>query len=359
MQRKLFKRSTLGGIFANKQTNTNPDDSYRSYNRVAGLELNLKSNDSRFESETFFHKSFSPDKLNDATSFGQYLGYNHLHLEVGLGAIRAGGNYEADMGFVPRNGIWNIYRPITAIFNPKSKKWSRYINAFGIGIDGEDALGLDGKALDRASDLFAFVNNAQGEDVYIFYGRTFTHLFDEFDPTNASDNPNPDSYINVVPLPTGDYRYAYYGLGYNSSLRNKIYGSIEFQLGNYFNGKGRFVETSLTYRLQPYGLITIDAEYSHIALPEPYNTVKYWLVGPRAEMAFSKRIFFSTFFQYNSQTNNSNINARFQWRFKPFSDVFLVYTENYFAEGIPKYAIGAWTPKDRALMLKVTYWLNL
>lgn len=76
-------------------------------------------------------------------------------------------------------------------------------------------------------------------------------------------------------------------------------------------------------------------------------------------MAFSKSVFTSVFFQYNSQTNNTNINARFQWRFKPVSDIFLVYTENYFAEGIPKYGVNAWAPKDRSLTLKMTYWLNL
>jgi len=27
-----------------------------------------------------------------------------------------------------------------------------------------------------------------------------------------------------------------------------------------------------------------------------------------------------------------NINSRLQWRFKPVSDLFIVYTDNYFAE---------------------------
>lgn len=67
-----------------------------------------------------------------------------------------------------------------------------------------------------------------------------------------------------------------------------------------------------------------------------------------------KKIFFTTFIQYNNQLDNLNINARFQWRFKPVSDFFLVYTDNYLA-----------TPSDlfmshnRALVAKLTYWLNL
>lgn len=364
LQRKLFRRSSLGGIFVNKQFsfgNLTDEQTGRldRFNRVGGLELNLNSNDSRFESETYYHQSFSPEKKKDAGSFAQYMGYNHPNIEVGLGAIRIGENYRADMGYVPRAGIWEVYRPVTLIKNPKSRKAARYINNFGVGIEGEDVLSLKGKVLDSKSDLFAFANSPDGAGAFIFYGWTFTHLFDSFDPTNAADNPNPDSHRNIMELPVGDYRYTYQGFGYNSSLRNRVYGKGEYQWGRYFNGKGYFAEFSLTCRLQPYGIIAIDGNYAKISLPDPYHSVRYWLLGPRAEMAFSKSVFTSVFFQYNSQTNNTNINARFQWRFKPVSDIFLVYTENYFAEGIPKYGVNAWAPKDRSLTLKMTYWLNL
>jgi len=54
--------------------------------------------------------------------------------------------------------------------------------------------------------------------------------------------------------------------------------------------------------------------------------------------------------QYN--TNNFNINSRFQWRYKPMSDIFLVYTDNYFSTPF-------FTNKNRALVFKMNYWLNL
>lgn len=364
LQRKLFKRSSLGGIFVNKQFDfgdpgSSQTERFDRFNRIGGLELNLNSNDSRFESETYYHQSFTPDKKKDAGSFAHYMGYNHPNLEIGLGALRIGENYRSDVGYVPRNGIWEIYRPLTLIRNPKSGRVARHINTFGIGIEGSDVLNLKGKLLDSRSDLFAFARNANGAEVFVFYGWNFTHLFNPFDPTNATDNPNPDTHRNIVELPVGDYRYSYQGIGGNSSLRNKLYGRAEYKWGGYFNGRGNFAELSLTYRLQPYGILAVDGNYAAITLPDPYNSVRYWLLGPRAEMAFSKSLFTSVFFQYNSQTNNTNINARFQWRFKPVSDIFLVYTENYFAEAIPNYRVNAWAPKDRAVTLKMTYWLNL
>ena len=56
-----------------------------------------------------------------------------------------------------------------------------------------------------------------------------------------------------------------------------------------------------------------------------------------------------------------NVNARFQWRFKPVSDLFVVYTENAFASptDIDSYHYRALQTKNRALVLKLTYWLNI
>jgi hypothetical protein len=45
------------------------------------------------------------------------------------------------------------------------------------------------------------------------------------------------------------------------------------------------------------------------------------------------------------------MNVRFQWRFAPASDLFLVYTDNYFADN--------YRSKGSALVLKATYWFNL
>jgi hypothetical protein len=45
------------------------------------------------------------------------------------------------------------------------------------------------------------------------------------------------------------------------------------------------------------------------------------------------------------------LNARFQWRYKPASDFFVVYTENY----LPQHLAS----KNRALVFKLTYWFNL
>jgi hypothetical protein len=77
------------------------------------------------------------------------------------------------------------------------------------------------------------------------------------------------------------------------------------------------------------------------------------------ELSFRRDLFLSAFMQYNTQFNNFNLNARLQWRYAPVSDLFLVYTDNSYAEGIPNTPIRLFSPKNRAIVLKVVYWLNV
>ena len=88
----------------------------------------------------------------------------------------------------------------------------------------------------------------------------------------------------------------------------------------------------------------------HILLPEPYTSTDLVLVGPRLDITFTDKLFFTTLVQYNNQIDNVNVNMRFQWRFAPVSDLFIVYTENAFPEHFQT--------KDRGVVVKLSYWIN-
>ncbi|MCU0325702.1 MAG: carbohydrate binding family 9 domain-containing protein [Spirosomaceae bacterium] len=379
LQRKVFERSFIGGIFANKENflgglSETQRAGYRQFNRVAGLEFNYYSKDNRGEAETYYHQSFYPNAPKDAASLAQYVGYHHPNIDLNFALQRIGKNYVADIGFVPRRGIVQTFRPMSLILNPKNEKTAKYINSFGINFEGNDVFDIaglydaplrglvektiGGKRLDSETSLSLFLNTPAGGEAYMGHNWVFTHLFFPFEPTNSGDSPNPDLQ-NAAELPIGDYKWRFWSVGFETSQRNDWSGSLDFNYGGYFTGRGSFTEGSVSYRWQPYGTISLDLAYTRFNFDKPLNSVRFLLLGPRAELSFSRSVFFSTFFQYNTQTNNVNINSRLQWRYKPVSDFFLVYTDNYFAEAIPRYGVSAWMPKNRALILKMTYWLNI
>lgn len=93
-------------------------------------------------------------------------------------------------------------------------------------------------------------------------------------------------------------------------------------------------------------------QQARLHFPEPYGKNNLFLIAPRIEVNFTNNLFWTTFLQYNNQRNNFNINSRLQWRYKPMSDLFLVYSDNYFTDPFMK-------NKNRALVFKLNYWLNL
>ena len=66
-------------------------------------------------------------------------------------------------------------------------------------------------------------------------------------------------------------------------------------------------------------------------LTQPWNNTRFLLIGPRIDITFTNKVFLTTFVQYNSQRKNINLNTRFQWRYRPAFDLFLVYTDNYYS----------------------------
>ncbi len=98
--------------------------------------------------------------------------------------------------------------------------------------------------------------------------------------------------------------------------------------------------------------------YNRIRLPGAYRDADLVLIGPRVDLTFSRALFWTTFIQYNDQINNVNVNTRLQWRFKPASDLFIVYADNYLAAEENR-LIDFARPKSRALVVKLNYWINL
>jgi hypothetical protein len=284
------------------------------------------------------------------------LEHNSPKLTYAMNFENIGINYRADAGFVPRNGYYRSEGDQQFVFYPKGKI-NKLVNNWRIGPDYDIFYGkLDKRVTDWDAGVFfriVFQSSAELQGALIRWD--YTYLFEPFDPTNT----------NGVELPAGSsYTYFSNRLSYKSNPRKNFFFLLDTRFGEYFNGRVGQYHTTWSYRMHTFGIVSIDASYTRINLPSPYSKADIWLIGPRAELSFSKSVFFNAFLQYNNQANNFNINARFQWRFKPVSDLFLVYTDNYFASDDPLTTVGgrpvkAFMAKNRAIVAKLTYWFNL
>lgn len=339
LQRKLFSRSNIGAIFVNKQTfGSAKSETYNQYNRVVGLDYNLGTPDNSWSGKTYFHRSISPGGADQPYAHGLNLGYRVRRFEVRYQHRWIGEGYDAEVGFVPRSDYFQMSPSAELFFYPKNGNIVRHGPSLQTRLLFSPGYGRTDHEV-RLNWSIRFRGNARLE---LEAKNEYTFLFDDFDPTQGD--------VHFLPAETG-YTYTNFRIEYSSNRNKPFSFRIEPRIGEFFSGTRYGLRGEFTLRVQPYGNIALNYNYNHLRLGAPFEPVNLYLVGPRIDLTFTKKLFLTTFIQYNNQIDNLNINARFQWRFKPVSDFFLVYTDNYFPENF--------SVRNRAVVAKLTYWLNL
>ncbi len=343
LQQKLFSRSNIGFIFVNRQVTKMSDfvDEAEKFNRVIGLDFNLRSEDNKWSGKYYLHKSFVPESGDKDFSSGGFLEYNTRKWKFNLGSTYVGEDFQADLGFIRRNDILTMDPVATRIFYPTDSKVNTHI--IEIRSNATWSPDLDFKYTDGMVDLEYQMQFRNQSSMEVALNHRYTYLLEEFDPTGSD---------NGEPLPAfSDYTYSKLDLTYESDRRKVFSFNVRTDLGEFFNGHRYALTSDFRLRLQPYFTASFRSSINYIDLPDPYPTETIWFLGPKVDFTFTKNLFWSTFVQFNSQDQDFSINSRLQWRFKPLSDLYVVYNDNY--------KTTPFSPGTRALIVKFTYWINI
>ena len=336
LQRKIFGRSNIGMIVVNQESfDVNKTNNH---NRLVGLDYNLASNDNKWSGKFFFHKSFEHENPDESFAAHGRLLYDDLNWTASLTYTKIGENYNPEVGFTPRTNYSQASPRLGNQWFPQST----LVNRHGPTIDLDFTWNQEYGMTDQDHSLRYEVRFQSLANFSVSAKQTYTYLFFSFDPTNTG---------GARLAADTEYRNWIYDIGFRSNLRLPFSYTINASTGEYFNGTRDNVRASVNWRFGYSDTISLDANYNKIRLPEPYNDADLFLIGPKFDFTFSRSVFWTTFVQYNNQIDNVNINTRFQWRYRPVSDLFIVYTDNYFPD--------QWMSKNRALVLKMTYWLNI
>ena len=345
LQRRVFSRSNIGFIFINKQSVDYhlPHDStkpvYSDYNRNVGLEYNLASSNNLWTGKAMFLKSFSPGKPKKDLVHAAHLQYASREWLLYWQHEYVGRNYNAEVGYVPRQGYIKINPQIGYFFLPKG----------GIVLSHSPKLSYTSyydEKLNRTDDQAVFTYSVAFRKQSTFSAyieHDYVKLLFPFDPTNFKKDT----------LASGTKHNFYsWGMQFVSLPQSVFTYDFSTRYGGYYdNGTLLNIVANAGIRFQPYVNLALSATYNNMNLPQPWGRTIFWLLGPRLDVTMTNKLFFTTFIQYNNQLKNVNVNTRFQWRYKPASDLYLVYTDNY----LP----APFFIKNRALVLKWTYWWNL
>ncbi|NDU94598.1 carbohydrate binding family 9 domain-containing protein [Spirosoma terrae] len=348
LQRRIFSRSNIGFLFVNKESLAYEPavdkPRYSRYNRNFGLEYNLASSNNLWSGKLLYVKSFSPEQSGKDAVYAANLQYNSRRWLLSGQYEAVGTNYTAEAGYVPRRGYERAAATVGYTFIPTGGS----VLTHGPTLTSFYFFDASGKQSDNESYLSYAVTFRSKSVLTAWASTDFVRLLQPFDPTNSG---------RETLATNSEHRWKAWGTQFVSKPQSLFtYGFSTRYGGYYVDGTRLNVTADIGYRFQPYVSLAANINYNDIRLPSPWGKTTFWLVGPRFDLTMTNTLYLTTFLQYNEQVKNMNLNARVQWRYKPASDLFIVYTDNYLPNmGEP----GIFSVKNRALVIKFTYWWNV
>lgn len=344
-QKQVFSQSNFSLLLINRQIFKDYEflELGNTYNRILGFDYSLVSPDNSWNGNFFVHKSFAHKIGTQNLSSGFILNRETRKVDLRLGGVYVGKDYRADLGFVRRTGILRFFPGLNYIIYPKRS----IINSLTIGQNAFLTYNQN-QGFESSDRVWLTVVNFEFKDHSSFQFRAwnrYEYLYDSFDPTGDD--------INPLPANQG-YDFFSIELRYRSDMSKNFNYELEPEVGQFYNGYKYTLQSQFNLRVQPKFIGSFILNYNNIKFPLHNSNKTILLLSSRFEYTFSRKLFWSSIIQYNTQGNNFGINSRLQWRFAPLSDLYFVYQDTYLADGIFSY-----TSEVRSINLKLTFWLNI
>ncbi|MEO8657052.1 MAG: DUF5916 domain-containing protein [Bryobacteraceae bacterium] len=348
LQRRVFSRSNIGFLLVDKESTSHQGAARPNSNRNLGIEYNLASANNLWTGKLLYLKSFTSGNQRGGAVYAGHLQYNSRRWLINGQTENVDDNYSAEVGYVPRRGYHRVLSTIGYTFLPESGP----ILSHGPTLTSSNFFDWSGRLSDYETTL-GYTMTLRNQDVFTASaGGDYVRLLRPFDPTNSGR----------AELGAGSiHRWKFWTTKFDSKPQSVFRYGFSSLYGGYYAGGTRLnVAGTIGYRVQPFVSLSGAASYNDIRLQQPWGRTTFWLIGPRLDVTLTSTLYFTTFVQYNQQQTNLNVNTRVQWRYKPASDIFLVWTDNYQTDYLQpgQNVPGLLTARNRAVVLKWTYWWN-
>jgi hypothetical protein len=349
-QKRVLKRSLIKAYFLNRENFISVEEEKKNpldkYGRNAGVTFEYSNPTGSFGYWANYNQSMKPT-IKDLNNYAEAgLSYNGRNFGFVVDLANVDKNYYTDLGFVQRIsnydaqrdttiriGFKHIFSEISYTLMPTKGK----VGKMELKAENYVVFNPDNSFNELESSVELETNFKNASNLSLGISNNITNLL------------FPTSFTDGTPLPAKQYQYGQFRMSYVSDIR-KLFGWVsEISVGQFYNGQLQSFGLGINWRNQPHLNLRINAQLNQIQLPGTYGSTRLVLIAPRIEYNFNTQLFWTTFIQYNTQSNNFNINSRLQYRYKPMSDFFLVYTDNYFTDPLFK-------SKNRALVFKISYW---
>jgi len=308
LSRDLPNRSTIGGIFVNRQATgslAGDDD----YNRTFGLDGTWGIGQSTMLS-SFVAKTQTPGVQQDDVAFNVRSTTNLPRMDVELGYQEVGDQFNPEVGFLSRSGyrkpdarIMTRFRPGDFIGIQELRPHATYRAFFGFdGFQETGYLHLDNHWVWRNS-----------YEVHTGVNFTKEGVRDRFEIY-------PDIFV-----PPGTYDHAEAQLVFTTNQGAPVSLNLQTRIGGLFGGDRVMLAPTIKARVGE--TLTTELAYERNDVDLSGGRFVTNLARARISYSFTTRTFVQALVQYNDRADLWSVNLRFGWLQAANTGLFVVYTD--------------------------------
>ncbi|MDA2924511.1 carbohydrate binding family 9 domain-containing protein [Acidobacteria bacterium AH-259-O06] len=325
--RDLLSRSKVGGIFINKES-TNGSRFNRTM--AADATLALRSN---LLINSFVAKTSTPGITKGDMAFYGRIGWRDAAWNLYAEYLDIQDNFNAEVGFVPRRGIRTSRFHIGP--TPRPKKY--HIRMVEPMVNVTYTTDQNNRLVTRKVHYMVGFRMENGTYINFIYNRFLEELDKPF-----RIRPN-------LTIPPGSYRFGQWVFELNSDPSRRVYQQFRYSPQTFFGGLRKDLDATVGIRASSQFAAEVQYKRNDVKLPGGAFEVNVGIL--RLDWAFSPRMTLRSLVQYNSSTHEISTNIRFNFIYRPGSDLYVVYKELRNDAGSAPFV------RDRQLMLKLNYLL--
>jgi hypothetical protein len=322
----LGRRSKIGAFAINKEAM----DSAR-FNRTVAADALFMPN-RNFSVHSFIAKSSSPGVEDQQLAYHARMLYLDNKWQSYVEHTSIGDNFNNEVGFVPRRGIRQSKVHIER--NPRPGGLIRVMEPMSNIIYTTDQ---NNRLLTRRIHNMVGTRFQNGAYLNVWWNNWFEQI----------DAPFQLQTLTVRP---GTYKFDEYMVMFNTNPGRRIYQRISYSPQTFYDGTRQDISYGLAVRANSRTAAEYSLTRNDVNLPVGKFVVNLSVL--RLDYAISPVQTVRTITQYNSLTRQLSVSVRYNFIFRPGSDIFVAYDE------LQGRQIGRPEVRNRQFVIKTTYLLS-
>ncbi len=230
-----------------------------------------------------------------------------------------GDAFQPSLGFVPRPGVQIVNLGMTFSPRPRRPIWTPFgrLHVRQMFHEFFPSLVTDLSGRWQSYEVFIAPVNWRLES-----GDRF-----EFNVVPTGERlVEPFEIADGVTIPVGSYHFNRYRLEGGLAAKRRFSGQATWWFGPFYDGHLHQFELTAAWRPSALFIVELSGERDVGRMPDGHFA--HNLIGTRLRLNFSPDLQFTSFLQFDDQSDSFGTNTRLRWTFNPLGDLFVVYDHN-------------------------------